>query len=295
MALKILITGGSGFLGSALTRYLYAAGYQVSLLLRPSSKLERLQGLKESVNLYHFVSDADIDVAIQCAQPDVVIHTACAYGRQGENFLYLADTNIRFGLRILQSLIDLGRPTTFLNTGTVLEPDVSLYALTKHQFSQWGRTLVEQSAGQIRFVNILLQHMYGPGDDASKFTTHVLHACHRNDLEIKLTAGEQKRDFIYINDVVGAYATLIKCCEELELFLNVEVGSGVAPSIRDFVETVHRLTQSKSQLHFGAIPYRHNEAMHCQADLSLMHQIGWMPNYDLEAGLKKTIEMEFSK
>ena len=293
--MNIVLTGASGFLGSALALHLLDAGHRVALLLRPTSRLDRLRGQEAAFDIARCASDDEVDALIRRVQPDVLIHTACAYGRQRESLLQLADANLRLGLVLLQALQDTGRPVTFINTGTVLAPEVSPYALTKHQFAQWGRFLAAQSAGQLRFVNVLLQHMYGPGDDPSKFTTHVLHACHRNEPTLKLTAGEQARDFIYIHDVVSAYATLVDRLDELEAVLDIEVGSGVAPTIREFVETVHRLTASRTELLFGALPYRANEAMHCQADISRMKALGWQPRFDLEAGLRRTLEAEFSK
>ncbi len=152
-----------------------------------------------------------------------------------------------------------------------------------------------KSEGRLSFVNVLLQHMYGPGDDTSKFSTHVLHSCHRNDPVLKLTAGEQARDFIYIEDVVSAYDTLLMQRHQLDTVQNIDVGTGVAPTIRQFVENVHRLTGSSTELIFGALPYRGNEAMHCLANVAPMAQLGWHPAFDLIAGLKKTIEMEFKK
>lgn len=240
-------------------------------------------------------TNAEISAFVHHFQPEVVIHTACAYGRRGESTLQLVETNLQFGLVVLQALQDVDRSVTFINTGTVLLPEVSPYALAKHQFAQWGRLMAAQSSGRLRFVNVLLQHMYGPNDDPSKFTTYVVHACSRNDHELKLTAGEQLRDFIYIDDVVSAYSVLIEQRHRLEPMLDIEVGSGVAPTVREFVETVHRLTASRTKLLFGAVPYRANEAMHCQADISRMNMLGWEPKFDLESGLKKTIALEFSK
>ncbi len=294
--MRILLTGGSGFLGGALANHLCELGHQVSLVIRPTSNLRRLN--KSATNFFNIgccTTDAEVDAFIARVNPEVLIHTACAYGRQDEVPSQIFDANLRFGLITLQALLRSGQPATFINTGTVLMSDVSLYALSKHQFAQWGRTLAQQSAGKVQFVNVLLQHMYGPGDDASKFTTHVLQTCHRNALSLDLTAGEQRRDFVYIDDVVAAYRVLAEQREQLEAVCNIEVGSGVAPSVREFVETVHRLTQSRTQLNFGRIPYRLNEAMHCQANIGSMKKLGWRPRFDLSTGLKKTIELEFHK
>ena len=263
--------------------------------MRPTSKLDRLPGSEGSFDIGRCITDAEVDAFVKVAQPEVVVHTACAYGRQSETSLQLFDANLRLGLVTLQALQHIAQPVSFINTGSALAPEVSPYALSKHQFAQWGRMLATQSGGQLKFVNVLLQHMYGPGDDASKFTTHVLHACHRNEPVLKLTAGEQARDFIYIDDVVSAYDTLLTQCKQLDAVLDIEVGSGIAPTIREFVETAHRLTTSSTELLFGALPYRANEAMHCLASIERMTQLGWHPAFDLNAGLKKTIELEFLK
>ena len=290
--MKILLTGASGFLGSALALHWLNTGHQVALLLRPTSKPDRLGGLEASFDIGRCTNDAEVDAFVKKVQPEVVVHTACAYGRQGETSLQLFDANLRLGLVILQALQQAAQPVSFINTGSALAPEVSPYALTKNQFAQWGRMLASQSDGQLRFVNVLLQHMYGPGDDASKFTTHVLHACQRNDPVLKLTGGAQVRDFIYIDDVVSAYDTLLTQRRQLDTVQDIEVGSGIAPTIRQFVETAHRLTASNTKLLFGALPYRANEAMHCLANIEFMTQLGWHPAFDLIAGLKKTIELE---
>lgn len=293
--MRILLTGASGFLGSALANHLCGAGHQISLLLRPSSNLYRLNNATNNFVVGRCTTDSEIDAFVAQANPEVLIHTACDYGRQSESLIEIFDANLRFGLVTLQALLRNGQPTTFINTCTVLKSNVSLYALTKHQFAECGRTLAHQSMGRVRFVNVLLQHMYGPGDDASKFSTHVLQACKRNAPELDLTAGEQRRDFIYIDDVVSAYYVLAEHREKLEAVCDIDVGSGIAPPIREFVETVHRLTNSRTQLNFGQVPYRTNEDMLCQANISRMQALGWEPRFDLNAGLAKTIKLEFDR
>jgi nucleoside-diphosphate-sugar epimerase len=136
--------------------------------------------------------------------------------------------------------------------------------------------------------------MFGPGDSAAKFTTHVIRRCIEQAQKLELTPGEQQRDFIYIDDVVSAYSTILDNLQRLEYFEALPLGSGQAVTIRKFVETVCRLTGSRTQPEFGAIPYRDNEAMFCQADTTRLRSLGWAEEYDLAAGIKRTIELEKS-
>ena len=72
-------------------------------------------------------------------------------------------------------------------------------------------------------------------------------------------------------------------------FTQVELGSGIPTTIKDFVEKIHRLTNSKTALDFGALPYREGEVMKAIADISYLNRLGWSPSYTLEQGILKTI------
>jgi CDP-paratose synthetase len=294
--MRILLTGPGGFLGSALTRHWVARGHDVWLLARPSSRLERLAELPASVTMLRAAAPDQVLTVAREAKPDVIVHTACAYGRRGETALDLLDANLGLGIALLQAALEKesGR-TVFLNTCSVLGPEVSLYALSKAQFSQWGQALAHQATQQLQFVDIRLQQMYGPGDDRSKFTTHVIEACRLGEARLALTAGEQRRDFIHVDDVVSAYDTILARHAELAEVDTVDVGTGEAPRMRDFVELVHRLTNSTTTLDFGAVPYRASEPMLCVADTARMRSLGWAPRFDLQAGLRHTLSTSHAK
>lgn len=293
--MKILLTGATGFLGSALAKHWTQAGHQLTLLVRPTSSLRRVEALLPAMHLAKCISDSDIVQLVQNTVPDVIVHTACAYGRLGETALQVLDANVRLGMLLLDGVLGgAGDRVGFINTGTVLEPLVSNYALSKQQFAQWGDVLAQQNPELLQFVNIRLQHMYGPSDDPSKFTSHVLHTCQQHQPQLALTAGEQRRDFIYIDDVVSAYDVVLRELSELSVSDQLDVGSGNAPTVRSFVEQVHASTGSCTELQFGAIPYRANESMLCQADTRRLQKLGWQPAYSLEQGIQKTIELEFN-
>ncbi|HOB93004.1 MAG TPA: NAD(P)-dependent oxidoreductase [Aquabacterium sp.] len=294
--MRILLTGGSGFLGSALARQLHAGGHTLSLLLRPRSSLARLGDAAAGMAIGRCASDGDILAFVAAQRPDVVLHTACCYGRQGETALQLLDANLRLGVLLLQALQAVHAGTAqrglLVHAASALPPGANAYALSKAQFADWGRA--GALAGGPRFLNLLLQHMYGPGDDAGKFSTQVLRACRSHQPVLALTAGTQRRDFIHVDDVVGAIDWLLQPAVQARLADAdaLDLGSGEAPTVRHFVETVHALTASRTRLDFGAIPYRPNEAMHCQADLTRLRSLGWTPRLGLREGLQQTLRAE---
>ena len=140
------------------------------------------------------------------------------------------------------------------------------------------------------FIDIRLQQMYGPGDDRSKFTTHVIEACRNNELRLALTPGEQRRDFIHIDDVVRAYECILERRCEFAASDAVEVGSGTAVTMRSFVELAKQAADASTLLDFGAVPYRANEAMLCVADTDRLRGLGWQPKVQLADGIKSTID-----
>lgn len=290
VSMRILLTGATGFLGSALARYWVNAGYELCLLTRPNSTTRHIEDILTQVKLVRMSNIQSVIDAVHTFAPNVITHTAGSYGRNGESPLDLLDSNLRLGTALLEAALTMPRfngdtPLTVLNTGTVLAPNVNLYALSKSQFSAWGSTLAEQMPDRLRFIDIRLQHMYGPGDDRSKFTSYVIEACRQNNPCLALTAGEQRRDFIYIDDVVRAYDCILKRHHDFASNDAIEVGCGDPVTIRSFVEMVKQLCGAATELNFGVIPYRDNEPMYCVANTERLLGLGWRPEVSLVEGL----------
>lgn len=293
MKKKILLTGVTGFLGSHLAITLLAAGYEVVALKRKSSSLRRVQSNISDITFFD-TDGLDFDQLFRdCGKIEAIIHTATCYGRNNESVSEIVEANTEFPLHLLDAGSRAG-VKLFLNTDTILDQYLNLYALSKNQFLQWGKFFAKQ--GNIRFANIRLEHFYGPDDEPTKFTAHVINTCLKNIPELQLTKGEQKRDFIYIDDVVSAYLILLDSLSDAkDYFVEFDVGTGQSVSIKYFVETVHQLTASKTHLTFGVIPYREGEVMQSEANVSGLVALGWGCRYDIEAGLKKVIEQERKK
>ena len=284
--MKILITGASGYLGSWLTRRLRQNGHEISILKRSFSDVKRISDILPFIAIYN-IDQQQPETILSIARPDVILHTATCYGRAGQSYRAVADTNVFFPLRLLEAAAVAG-VSAFINTDTVLDRYTNRYSLSKSQFTDWGKLYVQEGKG--RFVNICLEHMYGPGDDSSKFTTYIINSLRKNVYSLDLTEGKQIRDFIYIEDVVSAYERILDYVVEDDIkFLNYEVGSGQPVTIRHFVETVAEVTEANTKLRFGAIAYRPNEKMESHSNIEPLRRLGWTPSVLLRDGIRQCI------
>lgn len=284
----ILVTGASGFLGSNITRALLGAGHSVRALRRIDSSMARVADIMDDVEWLTIGESREDEFAAFFEGVDCVIHTAASYGRKGESVVDIAKANTILGLDVLNAALER-KVKTFINTDSALPKNTKPYTLSKAHFAEWGRYFAENS--QIRFINIRLEHMYGPGDDSVKFTNYVIDACLSNVPILNLTEGKQERDFIYIDDVVSAYMLLLKRLTSMDLsYCDISLGSGKTVSIRALVETIHRIANSKTRLAFGATKLSANDVMHSCADISYMKSLGWQPEMPLHQGLLTTVE-----
>ena len=219
-----------------------------------------------------------------------IIHTAASYGRNNESLAEIAHINTFLPLRLLEQCGNANVPL-FINTGTSLKRSLNSYSLSKAHFFDWSKLIVKSN--DVKFININLEHFYGPNDQSHKFATHVFNSCLNNEENIDLTVGTQERDFIYIDDVVDAYGLiLLKAHNITANFKQIDVGTGKATVIRDLVELIHGVTNSTSNLNFGAIPIRDGEVMYSKADTVYLENIGWNCQFSVEAGIKRMFDLE---
>lgn len=286
--MNIILTGGTGFLGSHLLKKMVSDNFNIILLKRSFSDTRRINDCLDKVICYN-IDQCDINDIFKNNKIDAIIHCATDYGRKQVNPLQIIDANLILPLKLLQ-IGQENHVKCFINTDTILDKRVSHYSLSKKQFIDWLKTYQDKMA----CVNIALEHFYGPGDDKTKFVTHVFHDLLRGVYIIDFTKGEQKRDFVYIDDVVEAFLRIIDDLEKRHNgFYHYEVGTNNLISIKELVEMMKQITDNnKTTLNFGALSYRDNEVMMSCPDTEAIRSLGWLPKYDIHTGLIKMYEIE---
>jgi len=277
----ILITGINGYLGSSLAKTLSTEYNIVGL----EYSLENLFRIAECNYKVYSANEGIPEVIFTEQTIDIVVHTATFYGRNNEDFSKMFDANLYSPFSLLDKAIQHGCQL-FVNTDTILDRFVSTYALTKRQFQEW----LYLRKNEIKVINMQLEHFYGPGASPTNFITAMITKLKSNEPKIDLTLGEQLRDFVYIDDVIKAYQTVIQKQDQIgNAYSSFQVCTNQLVSIKELMLTLKDLIKSSSSLNFGAVPYRENELMHSQTDNSSLLKLGWNPSFTIKDGLQQTL------
>lgn len=272
-----------------MVKRLLKEGNDVILLIKDGSSTKIFESFK---NIKVYTSNKeDIKKAFE-NHIDLVIHMATLYGRNGEMTEEMVQTNIVFPMQVLEYSIK-NNVKYFFNTDTSIQKLINDYTVTKRQFKEWGMYLGEQE--KIRFINMKTEHFYGPFDSEIKLISSMLKQFRDNIPHIQATKGEQKRAFIYIDDLVEAILYIIKHESRKEKFefVEYEIGPDYNIKIKEVLNIIKRLTKSTSVIDFGAIPYRKNEEMESNCNNSKLKSIGWKQKVlTFEDGIKKILEEE---
>lgn len=282
MTKHLLITGGAGYLGSYVVKELLANKYVISILVRSTSSLSRLEFLKDRLNI---VKVEDVNSLFEHNKIDGIIHFATNYGRKEESLSDILYSNLVFPIKLFE-LATRYKIEFFINTDTSLPRDLNMYSLSKAQFKDW----LISFPSELKVINVIPEYFYGPNDDDTKFITGILKKLNKNDEFIDLTEGIQKRDFIYIDDVVSAYMSLIKSIDKLENYSDIPLGTSNTISLRNLVELMKKKSMNtNTTLNFGKIPIRKGDVMESKADISKLLSLGWKPTVSIEEGINKII------
>ncbi len=207
--MKLILLGGSGYLGRRLLPALSASGTDIICIRRPSSDFSFAE--KTGCRI-QFCSNSNEDMEelfknnrdTEC----VVLNLSCSYMKEGKNDYDIWMSNYSFCAHVLLLAGQYSTHNTFMTIGTGLPDDFNIYCYAKKQLNDLGYFYSEKQMKLVKFVNIILDIFYGEDEPLSRFIPSVIQKLKQGD-DIFLTAGTQRRDMIYIEDVIRALLLLI--------------------------------------------------------------------------------------
>lgn len=306
-SIPVLVTGGTGFIGSHLVRRLLENGAKVHLLVRPKSSTWRISDLKGELQLWEgdIADSRSVAESLAGSRVEIVFHLAGnTQVRRMNTSLNQIDAsmevNLKGALNLIRGIQESGITLRcFVQTGGLeeygngpapyredqRESPVSFYSASQAAVTHFCQMLHRT----LHFPVVILRPAltYGPAQSTDFFIpsliTHCLQGRH-----FKMTAGDQGRDFIYVGDLVEAYLKATISPQALGEVINI--GSGIESKIKDVAETILKLTQKTISLEREEGLTRSSEIHHlyCRNEKA-KKLLNWSPQTDLEKGLLQTI------
>jgi nucleoside-diphosphate-sugar epimerase len=297
---RILITGINGFIGKNLSSY-----------LKEELKCAHVFGIvrKENnvdTNIYKvdLTDIKSLEKAILEIRPHIIFHLAANIKptRDVEDLNDMIQTNIIGTTNILyiiqknniqlDSFVNLGSCEEYGQnvvmpfTEELLPSPVSMYSGTKSAAVSLCQMFY--NLYKIPIVTVRPSLVYGPFQNDRFFIVQSIKKLLLNE-DFDMTMGQQTRDFIYVDDLVKGLVEVSKSSQLRGEIVNISSGSDY--KLIDVISKIHKLTESKSKLNIGVIPYRTSEIMSFQcSNKKMLESTEWKPTVCLEEGLLRTID-----
>ena len=305
--MKILITGGAGFIGSHLQDRLIKEGHRVVVVDNLSTG--RKENLNPKAKFYKAdICGSKISQIFKKEKPEIVFHFAAQINvrKSVEDPIEDAKINILGSLNIIQSFCHLSSVIShkskiiFASTGGAIYGDADIVptpeSYPEYPLSPYGieKLIVDKYLNyyyktfNLPYISLRLGNIYGPRQN-SKGEAGVIAIFSDKMLAggqpIINGSGNQTRDFVYVDDVVEA-STLAFKKNKVGVF---NIGTAKETDVNTIFKKLKELTGSNCKIvHGSAMPGEQKRS--CLDFKKAKRELKWSPKYDLENGLKKTID-----
>jgi UDP-glucose 4-epimerase len=303
MIKKVLVTGGSGFIGSHLLDDLLRSGYKVVILDHSMGRQDRIKEYLTQVKVYY--SDKDnLEEMFEKEKFDAIIHLATKYLKVHDGITDV-ESIINVNVKFPATLVDLAvqnKVKYFINTGTFFEfaksdkplteesptEAYNLYSASKLAFAQFLKFYSEKY--DLKVIDFKLFAPFGDKDNDKLMA--LLVKTIESGAKLEFSGGEQSWNFTYVKDIAKAYICALKYFDKKpNKFLDVNVGYDKSYSIREVAKMLEEIAGKKLNIAWGANPYAKDEIFYANCDNTRLKRIlGWAPSYDIKSGLKKTYD-----
>ena len=290
--MKILLTGPTGFIGSAFARLAMSRGHQVAGLILPSEPIPAALPASESLVWLRGTLDEPPWPALADFGAELCVHTAWittpgVYLESPDNERF-RDASLRFWRR----LHELGTGH-ILSLGTCIEYQIANQPLVEERTPLEPTTRYARCKNELRlaleadakargfgFCWARIFYPYGPGEHPSRLSSSIIRTLSRGE-EILLKTPHSTKDYIYIEDVARALLHLA----ERRAQGAFNVGTGVGVTVWELAQTVARML-GRPELVKKAETETPDAFGYVVADSTRLRGLGWTPEYDLERGLQ---------
>ena len=284
---KYLIVGASGFIGGNILSILPS---KIDITIITSNKkkiLERLKIKKFSkvlIKKYVFISSKNKKI-IQ--EQDVIINCTGVYPNKKND-----KKIILLNYKLPKKLFDLSLNQStkkFININTLLKNRESIYVKYKHKLSDYLR----KNKGNTSVIDLHVSHLYGDIKNKKGFINNIIVKILKNRKILKLTKGQQKRDFLHIKDFKKLFLKILKF-EPNKKYHKFEIGNYKSYSIKSVIILIKKITNSNINVNFGYFDYKKGEDFSMRCNIKSLKNINWEPKISLTSGIKLLLK-DFQK
>jgi UDP-glucose 4-epimerase len=309
----VVVLGASGFIGRWVARCLSQQGAKVFLFVRDRDFAEKVF---DRYNIEGEVIEQDLRKEAWTALYRKIRPSACfnlaGYGvdRAEHDQTIAREINVELIRRLADTvkevrasnwsgldIVHCGSALEYGETGGILSEQTTPRPTTLYGKSklEGTNTLVDScKRNAIKGVTARLFTVYGPGELPGRLLPDLIETA-KTKKPLLLTAGTQKRDFTYVQDVAEGLLRLVFAAPAPGEIVNLATGD--LTSVRHFAETAAAvLGIEPSRLIFGAIPVREEEMMHSNVSIERLRKLtSWSPSTAIQEGIRKTVDFETGK
>ena len=305
--MRLLITGGLGFIGSHLVDSLSKKNYKIKILTKTLSKKDNIKNLSSNVQIekIDLVNFKKLGQIIEKFKPDIIIHLAgnTSHSKSFEKPLEDVESNAKTTLFMLEKIRELGLSCKFVLGSTFIvigKPKklpvtentpcnpTTIYGTNRLASEHYCK--IYHDVYGIDTVVFRITNSFGPREQiipSKNAINYLIHNAFKGNTVTLYNRGKFFRDLIYVSDVVSGIKTILNKGKSGELYW---ISSGRKIWFYELADLLRKLTNCKVKFVTTPRYAKKTDVGNFVVDNSKLRKLGWAPKTSVEIGIKKTLE-----